>query len=182
MLVFIGKLSWSTLRWVPICQGFSQFSGFLHHFVLAKLATSSTRVNFLLAISVQLFFSYLGLQVCCSFLGTCYDDVRHAISKLRGTASVTLTHPEKVNFTSLSSLPMLRLLSSKSQGRKDFWKPSKTCHVGIHWIALTECSQMSTHMTGFQSFFSFFVSFCNGKIVKIVSNLLASSTWACFAE
>ena len=28
MLVFIGKHSLSTLRWIPICQGFSQFSGF----------------------------------------------------------------------------------------------------------------------------------------------------------
>ena len=45
MLVFSGKLSPSTLKWVPICQGFSKFSGFSHHFVLAKLATSSIRVN-----------------------------------------------------------------------------------------------------------------------------------------
>ena len=28
-----------------MCQGFSHFSGFLHHFVMAKLATSSIRVN-----------------------------------------------------------------------------------------------------------------------------------------
>ena len=28
-----------------MCQGFSHFSGFLHHFVLAKLATSSIRVK-----------------------------------------------------------------------------------------------------------------------------------------
>ena len=35
---------------------------------------------------------------------------------------------------------------------KDFWKPSKPCHVGIHWIAFTECSQMSTHVPGFHSF------------------------------
>ena len=28
-----------------MCQGFSHFSGFLHQFVLAKLATSSIRVN-----------------------------------------------------------------------------------------------------------------------------------------
>ena len=28
-----------------MCQGFSYFSGFLHNFVLAKLATSSIRVN-----------------------------------------------------------------------------------------------------------------------------------------
>ena len=28
-----------------MCQGFSHLSGFLHHFVLAKLATSRIRVN-----------------------------------------------------------------------------------------------------------------------------------------
>ena len=28
-----------------MCQGFGHFSGFLHHFVLAKLATSSIRVK-----------------------------------------------------------------------------------------------------------------------------------------
>ena len=43
-------------------------------------------------------------------------------------------------------------------------KTPKPCHVGIHWIALTEHSQMSTHMPGFQSFFGFFASFCIGKI------------------
>ena len=35
------------------------------------------------------------------------------------------------------TLPMLRLLSSKAQGCKDFQKPSKPCRVGIHRIALT---------------------------------------------
>ena len=35
----------------------------------------------------------------------------------------------------LSSLPMLKLLSSKAQGCKDFWKP---CRVGIHCQALIE--------------------------------------------
>ena len=45
ILVLIGKLSSSTLRWVPICQGSSDFSGFLHYFVLAKLATSIIRVK-----------------------------------------------------------------------------------------------------------------------------------------
>ena len=28
-----------------MCQGFSHFSGVLHHFVLAKLATTGIRVN-----------------------------------------------------------------------------------------------------------------------------------------
>ena len=28
-----------------MCQNFSHFSGFLHHFVLAKLATSNIKVN-----------------------------------------------------------------------------------------------------------------------------------------
>ena len=38
MLVFIRLLSLSTLRWIPICQGFSNFSAFLHHFVSANLS------------------------------------------------------------------------------------------------------------------------------------------------
>ena len=50
---------------------------------------------------------------------------------------------------------MLRLLSTEAQGRKDFKKSSKPCHVGIHWIALTEYSQLSTHMTGFSHFYLF---------------------------
>ena len=61
------------------------------------------------------------------------------------------------------TLPMLRLLSPEAQGRKDFWKASNPCHVGIHWIALAEYSQMSTHMPGFQSFFRFFHNFVAAK-------------------
>ena len=44
------------------------------------------------------------------------------------------------------TLPMLRLLSSKAQGRDDFWKTSKSCHVGSHRMVLAEYSQMSTHV------------------------------------
>ena len=45
MLVFIWKLSMSALRWVPICQGSSLSSGFLHLFVVFKVVTSSIRVK-----------------------------------------------------------------------------------------------------------------------------------------
>ena len=45
MLVFIGKLSLKTLKCIPMCQGFNYFSGLLHHFVFAIVATSSIRVN-----------------------------------------------------------------------------------------------------------------------------------------
>ena len=62
------------------------------------------------------------------------------------------------------TLPMLRLLSSKAQGCKDFWKSSKPCHVGTHWIVRAEYHQMSTHMPGFLSFFRFFASFLIGQI------------------
>ena len=44
---------------------------------------------------------------------------------------------------------MLRLLSCIAQERKYFGKPSKPCHAGTHWIALTEYFHMSTHMPGF---------------------------------
>ena len=47
LLVFIEKLSLRTVKWVPMCQGFSQFLDFLHHFVLAKLATSSIKAKLL---------------------------------------------------------------------------------------------------------------------------------------
>ena len=43
MLVFIGKISLSTLKWVFMWYGFSYH--FLLHFILAKLTTSSIRVN-----------------------------------------------------------------------------------------------------------------------------------------
>ena len=46
---------------------------------------------------------------------------------------------------------MLRLLLSKAQGCKDFWKTLKPCLVGIHWKALDEYSQMSTHVPGFEA-------------------------------
>ena len=45
MLVFIGKLSLSTLRWIPMYQGSNHFSVFFASFCLAKLATSSRRVK-----------------------------------------------------------------------------------------------------------------------------------------
>ena len=62
---------------------------------------------------------------------------------------------------------MLRLLSFEAQGRKDFWKTSEPCHVGIHWIALTEYSQMSIHVTGVQSFFRVLHHF---GLVKLVTS------------
>ena len=51
------------------------------------------------------------------------------------------------------TLPMLRLLSSKAQVCEKKSKPFKPSHVGIHEIALTDYSQMITHIPGFQSFF-----------------------------
>ena len=54
------------------------------------------------------------------------------------------------------TFPMRRLLMSKAQGPKDFWKPSKLYHVGIHWKALVEYSQMSTHDPRVQPFSQFF--------------------------
>ena len=57
------------------------------------------------------------------------------------------------------TLPMLRLLSSKAKGQKDFGKPSKPCLVGTHWKALAEYSLRSTHLPGFQEFFKNFASF-----------------------
>ena len=59
---------------------------------------------------------------------------------------------------------MLRLLLSKAHRCKDFRKPSKPCHVGMHWIALAEYSRMSTHLLGFQSFAGFLHHFEKAKL------------------
>ena len=74
MLVFIGKLLMSTLRWVPICQGFGHFSAFLHNFVLAKLATSCVRVKEILNTKiVKMFMGATGVPVvpwkCTAYFG-----------------------------------------------------------------------------------------------------------------
>ena len=52
---------------------------------------------------------------------------------------------------------MLRLLPSKAQGRKNFWKPSEPCHAGIHWRALTEYEYPWARVSAIFSFFASFV-------------------------
>ena len=51
----------------------------------------------------------------------------------------------------------------KAQEGKNLWKPSKPCHVGTHWIALTDYSQMNTHTPGVQRFPRIFALFCIGQ-------------------
>ena len=57
----------------------------------------------------------------------------------------------------MTSLTLPMLVSSKEQECKDFRKPSKPGHVGIHLIALAEYSPMSTNMPRFKSFFQVFL-------------------------
>ena len=45
------------------------------------------------------------------------------------------------------------------------------CYVGIHWIALTEYSEMSIRMLGFQSFSRYFASFCMYCIISILHHM-----------
>ena len=61
------------------------------------------------------------------------------------------------------TLPMLRLLSSKTKIFENHL--IIPCHVGIHWKALVEYSQMSTHLPGFTSFSRFLASFWIAQII-----------------
>ena len=75
---------------------------------------------------------------------------------------------------------MLRLLSSKAQGHKDFFKPSKSCHVGIHWKDLTGHSQMSTNVHGFYRLFSFVYHFLLEKLYTSTTEAMSPGndcTW-----
>ena len=90
--------------------------------------------------------------------------------------------PDEEQINTLT-LPMLRLLSSKAQRRKYFWKPSEPCLVGTHWNALAECSHMSTHLPGFQSFSGFSHHFVLSKFaassiqVKLTINIRRMGNW-----
>ena len=141
--------------------GFWSFSGFLHHFVLTKLATSSILVNGLKApLTTHLSIPHICLVTCClpAQLQLGCPSLRNTLSYLYTKFQVNLLPFDTQN--ACVTLPMLRPLSSKTQGCKDFRKSSKPCHVGIHWIALIEYCQMSTHVPGFQSFLRIFASFC----------------------
>ena len=71
---------------------------------------------------------------------------------------------EQQSGTNRLTLPMLRLLSYKAKRCKDFRNPSKPCHIDIHWTALTEHSQMSTHVPAFQYFSGFLHHFVLAKL------------------
>ena len=43
MLVFIGILSLSTIRWVPICHGFSHFSRFFASFCIGQISRQQSK-------------------------------------------------------------------------------------------------------------------------------------------
>ena len=96
------------------------------------------------------------------------SDLRLVSVFTRLTSFLLLEQPASRNLA--LTLPMLRLLSSKPQGRKDFLKPSQPCHVGIHWIAFAEYFKMSAHVPGFQSLFQTFLHhFVLAKLATIGS-------------
>ena len=66
------------------------------------------------------------------------------------------------------------ILFSKVQGHESLWKSSKPCDVGIHWKALAEYSQMSTHLPGFRSFFRFLHLFV---LTKLVASSIRVNPW-----
>ena len=74
------------------------------------------------------------------------------------------SHPRKWQEYWGLTLAMLKLHSSEAKNTQKPPKSSKPLHVGIHWIVLAECSRMSTDLSVFRSFFSFFALFCIGKI------------------
>ena len=77
---------------------------------------------------------------------------------------ILFTHAANKIVLTFYAILSIFTLSSKAQGLKYFRKPSKSSHVGIHWIALTQYSHKSTHVPGFQYFLRFFASFCIGQI------------------
>ena len=132
----------------------------VYHFFSSK--SQQCLVCLILIIVIIMFLSSISLCLFSCFLVMVLITDLYVVLYIAGTFELLTTKRHLYPFIppvspiTLLTLPMLRLLLFKDQGWKGFWKPSEPCHVGIHWIALAEPSQMSTHMPGFQSFFRFF--------------------------
>ena len=99
-----------------------------------------------------------GIPLCCHFTYFHFFNrktVNHHMNHSSQKISKLLSTMRRDKTVWILSLLMLRLLWSRTHGCKEF-KISKPCHVGIHWIALSNFSQMSTHVPGFQLFFQVF--------------------------
>ena len=72
---------------------------------------------------------------------------------MRGTAESPLFNPSAAEITCVQC--------TKKKKKK---KSTQPCHVGIHWKALTEYVQMSTHLSWFRSFFRFLHHFLLAKL------------------
>ena len=189
MLVSIVKLSLSTFRWEPTCQGFRHFSVSLRHFVLAKLVTSSIKVKASMLSQLLEVFTYVNIgHNNCTKVTTCFAvphtswvlHLTHSCLEIYLTSGVWTYQTSENNlgikhkfkkilkkscrfscdqhfsikhFLNPSNAETTFIQNTMTQ---NFWKPSKPCHVGIHWKALAEYSQMSTHLLGFRLFFIFF--------------------------
>ena len=88
----------------------------------------------------------------------------------------SLLNPSNAEASSVQSTRMQtsRRFSKILSNAKNFWKPSKPCHVGIHWKALAEYFQLSTHLPGFQSFSGFLHHFV---LAKLATSSMRVNTW-----
>ena len=88
---------------------------------------------------------------------SCTEPSPHSTSIYRRGVGITYIHTLCIN----PSNAMATFVQSTIM--QIFLKPSKPCHVGIHWRALAEHSQMSTHLPRFQSFLGFLYHFVLAK-------------------
>ena len=78
---------------------------------------------------------------------------------------------------------MLRLLSSKIHGRKNFRKSSKPCHVGIYWTSTLRWISMCRGFSHFPALLRYFtlskLATSSGRVVLmlLVANLANTKWW-----
>ena len=178
----------------PMCQGFGHFSAFLHHFVsIGQISHQQhkgknrnlqtylkescmlisdkglARKNITYKFNLRLFSvscRYERANESWHIITSSFHFLSHTSSMTESQSAIEVRHNKSTKVTVKLTLQMLTLLLSKAQGRKDIWKPSKLYHIGIHWIALAEHSQMSTHLPGFQSFSRFLHHFVLAKLAN----------------
>ena len=127
--VLIWEHSTRAIQWIPTWQG---LDGFLKSLCPCAMNKSSLSIGNL---GINAFRWIQGLDGLLKSLCPCALNR----SSLRiGSFKVNYGH-EWVNPSNAEATFIQRTMMQR------FWKPSKPCHLGNHWEALVEYSQIDTH-------------------------------------
>ena len=97
--------------------------------------------------------------------------------------SVTFSHLTSQALLSINPSNAWATFTKSTRMQRLLKNNSKPSFVGIHWIALAEHSQMTTHVPGFQSYFKFLHHFVLAKLatnsIRVLEKLYQNEKCTC---